>query len=59
MPNSLFKASQALRREENKVEFLERQFHNERLSFVHKRETGHSFELSLPILCLFAACFQS
>ena len=57
MPNSLFKASQALRRQENKVEFLERQFHNERLSFVHKRET--SFELSLPILCLFAACFQS
>ena len=37
---------------ENKVEFLERQFHSEKLSFVHKKETEHSFELSLSI-CVF------
>ena len=43
------KTSQVLRLEENKVEFLERQFHNKKLSFVHKRETEHSFELSLSI----------
>ena len=36
----------------NKVEFLERQFHSKKLSFVHKKETEHSFELSLPI-CVF------
>ena len=37
---------------EKKVEFLERQFHSEKLSFVHKKETEHSFELSLSI-CVF------
>ena len=47
-----FKTSQAQRREENKVEFLERQFHNEKLSFVHEKESEHSFELSLSI-CIF------
>ena len=33
-----FKTSQALRSVENKVEFLERQCHSEKLSFVHKKE---------------------
>ena len=50
-----FKASQALRREENKVEFLARQFHDEKLSFVHKKESEHSFEVSLSI-CVFYRC---
>ena len=35
----------ALRREENKVEFLEEQFHNEKLSFAQKKKTELSFEL--------------
>ena len=46
-----FKTSQAQRREENKVEFLERQFHNENLLFVHEKETDHSFELCICIFC--------
>ena len=45
-----FKTSQALHREENKVEFLEWQFHNEKLSFFHKKETEHSFK---PFLSIF------
>ena len=32
------KPSALIRREENKVEFLERQFLSEKLSFVHKRK---------------------
>ena len=36
----------------NKVEFLERQFHSKKLSFVHKKESEHSFELSLST-CVF------
>ena len=36
----------------NKVEFLERQFHGEKLSFVHKKESENSFELSLST-CVF------
>jgi len=36
----------------NKVEFFERQFHSEKLSFVRKQETEHSFELPLSI-CVF------
>ena len=51
-----FKTSQALHREENKVEFLERQFHNEKLSFVHKKETEHSFEPSLSIVFSILKC---
>ena len=39
-------------REENKVEFLETQFHGEKLSFVHKKEYEHFFELFLSI-CVF------
>ena len=49
------KTSQVLRREENKVEFLEGQFPNEKLSFVHKNKTEYSFELSLSI-CIFFLC---
>ena len=37
---------QALLREENKVEFLEKQFHKEKLSFAHKKKTELSFEHS-------------
>ena len=40
---------------ENKVEFLERQFHSEKLLFVHKKDTEHPFELSLSI-CVFHRC---
>ena len=47
-----FKTSQALRSVENKVEFLKRQCHSEKLSFVHKKDSEHSFELSLSI-CIF------
>ena len=46
------KPSAPIRRVANKVEFLDRQFHSEKLSFVHKKETDHSFELSLSI-CVF------
>ena len=34
------------RREENKIELLEEQFHNEKLSSAHKKKTKISFELS-------------
>ena len=37
---------QALLREENMVEFLEKQFHKEKLSFAHKKKTELSFEHS-------------
>ena len=47
------------RLEENKVEFLEIKFHDKELSFVHKKKTEHSFELSLSILCLLSEYFQS
>ena len=39
-------------REENKVEFLETQFYGEKLSFAHKKESEHFFELFLSI-CVF------
>ena len=38
------------------AQFLERQFHNEKLSFVHKKETENSFELSLST-CVFIGAF--
>ena len=38
------------------AQFLERQFHNEKLSLVHEKETEHSFELSLSI-CVFIGVF--
>ena len=53
-----FKTSQALRSVENKVEFLERQCHSEKLSFVHKKETEHSFELSLSICVFYRRIFN-
>ena len=50
--------SALIRREENKVEFLERQFHGEKLSFVYKKETEHSFELSLSICVFYRRIFN-
>ena len=52
------KPSVPIRRVENKVEFLERQFHSEKLSFVHKKETEHSFELSLSICVFYRRIFN-
>ena len=46
------KPSALIRREENKVEFLEREFQSEKLSFVDKKESEHPFELSLST-CVF------
>ena len=52
------KPSAPIRRVENKVEFLERQFHSEKLSFVHKKETEHSFELCLSICVFYRRIFN-
>ena len=52
------KPSAPIRRIENKVEFFERQFHSEKLSFVHKKETEHSFELSLSICVFYRRIFN-
>ena len=52
------KPSAPIRRLENKVEFLERQFQSEKLSFVHKKETEHSFELSLSICVFYRRIFN-
>ena len=41
-----------LRREENKVEFLDGRFLDEKLPFLHKKKAEHSFELSISIFCL-------
>ena len=38
--------------------FVERQFHSEKLSFVHKKETEHSFELSLSICVFYRRIFN-
>ena len=46
------KPSALIRREENKVKFLETWFHSEKLSFVHKKESEQFFELFLSI-CVF------
>ena len=46
-----FKTDHALRREGNKVEFLEGRFLDEKLPFLHKKKAEHSFELSLSIFC--------
>ena len=54
----LNKPSAPIRRVENKVEFLERQFHSEKLSFVHKKETEHSFELSLSTCVFYRRIFN-
>ena len=52
-----FKTDHALRREENKVEFLEGRFLDEKLPFLHKKKAEHSFELSLSIFCLLTVYF--
>ena len=36
------KTDRALRREENKFEFLEKRFLDEKLPFLHKKKTEHS-----------------
>ena len=46
-----------LRREENKFEFLEGRFLDEKLPFLHKKKAEHSFELSLSIFCLLTVYF--
>ena len=43
---------------QNKVELLERQCHSEKLSFVHKKENEHSFELSLSICVFYRRIFS-
>ena len=52
------KPSAPIRRVENKVEFLERQCHSENRSFVYKKETEHSFELSLSICVFYRRIFN-
>ena len=47
-----FKTDHALRREENKVEFLEGRFLDEKLPLIHEKKPERSFELSLSIFCL-------
>ena len=54
-----FKTDHALRREENKVEFLEGRFLVERLPFLHKKKAEHSFELSLSIFLSFNGVFSN
>ena len=51
------KPSALICREENKVEFLERQFHSDKLSFVHKKESEHSWTFSFH-LCILSAIFN-
>ena len=50
--------SAPIRRVENKVKFHETQCHSEKLSFVHKKETEHSFELSLFICVFYRRIFK-
>ena len=52
-----FKIDHGLRLEENKVEFLEGRFLDEKLPFLHKKKAEHSFELSLSIFCLLTVYF--
>ena len=52
------KPSAPIRRVENKVEFLERQCHSEKRSFVYKKETEHCFELSLSSCVLYRRIFN-
>ena len=53
----LFKTDHVLRREKNKVEFLEGRFLEKNLPFLHKKKTEHSFELSISIFWLLTVCF--
>ena len=52
LPWVAFQLRPEIRREENKVEFLEGEFLDEKLPFFHKKKAEHSFELSLSIFCL-------
>ena len=52
-----FKTDHGLRRQQNKVEFLEGRFLDEKLLFLHKKEAERSFELSLSIFCLLTVYF--
>ena len=45
-PGCIFSKQAKPRREENKVEFFEGQFRTAKLSFVNKKKSEHSFELS-------------
>ena len=53
-----FKRDHVLRHEENKDEFLEGRFLDEKLTFFHKKNAEHSFELSLSIFCLLTVYFS-
>ena len=52
-----FKTDNALCREENKVEFFEGRFLDEKLPFIHKKLAEQSFELSLSLFCLLTVYF--
>ena len=52
-----FKTDHGLRREDNKVEFLEGRFLDEKLPFLHKKKAEQSFEISLSIFCLLTVYF--
>ena len=52
-----FKTDHALRREENKVKFVEGPFLDEKLPFLHKKKNEHSFEHSLSNLFSFNVVF--
>ena len=54
-----FQNSRALRREENKVQFLEGRFLDEKLPFLQKKKAEHSLDLSLSIFCLLTVYFKS
>ena len=48
------KLSPPIRRVENDVEFFERQFHSEKLSFVHKRKLSILLNFLIPFVSLSA-----
>ena len=52
-----FKTDLLFRREENKVEFLEGRFLDEKLPLLHKKKAEHSFELSVSIFCFLTVYF--
>ena len=52
------KPSALIHREENKVEYLARQFLSEKLSLVHKKESEHSFGLSLSTCVFYRRIFN-
>ena len=58
LKTSKAKPSALMRREENKVEFPERRFHSKKFSFVHKKGSEHSFELSLSICVFYRRIFK-